>query len=100
MSKGYWIAKIDISDPKSFEKYIAANAMPLKKYGARFLVRVGSSETPEGMSRACNVVLEFPSYEAALECWSSSEYQEAMRLRTPVSTMDLVIIEGYDGPQP
>jgi uncharacterized protein (DUF1330 family) len=29
----------------------------------------------------------------------SPEYQEALKLRLPVSTVDLVIIEGYDGPQ-
>jgi hypothetical protein len=28
------------------------------------------------------------------------EYQDARKLRLPVSTSDLVIIEGYDGPQP
>jgi len=46
------------------------------------------------------VVLEFPTYEIALECWKSAEYQAAIKLSKPVSTFDLVIIEGYDGPQP
>jgi uncharacterized protein (DUF1330 family) len=50
--------------------------------------------------RSRNAIIEFPSYEAALECWRSPEYQAAMKLRTPVSTADLVIIEGYEGPQP
>ena len=79
---------------------MAANAAPLKEYGARFLVRGGHFESPEGTSRARNVVLEFPTYEAALDCWKSPEYQAAIKLRQPVSTFDLVIIEGYDGPQP
>jgi uncharacterized protein (DUF1330 family) len=52
------------------------------------------------MSRARNVVIEFPSYQAALDCWKSPEYQQAIKLRLPVSTLDLVIIEGYEGPQP
>jgi len=71
--------------------------VPFSKYGARFLVRAGRFENPEGSSRARNVVIEFPSYQAALDCWSSPEYQQAMKLRLPVSTIDLVIIEGYDG---
>ena len=79
---------------------MAANAAPFKKYGARFLVRSGRFENPEGASRSRNVVLEFPTYEIALECWKSSEYQAAIKLRQPVSTFDLVIIEGYDGTQP
>ena len=45
-------------------------------------------------------MIEFPSYQAALDCWKSPEYQAALKLRLAVSTIDLVIIEGYDGPQP
>jgi uncharacterized protein (DUF1330 family) len=100
MAKGYWIARVNVSDPERYKAYVAANAGPLKKYGARFLVRSGQFENPEGSSRTRNVVIEFPSYQAALECYKSAEYQEAVKLRVPVSTVDIVVIEGYDGPQP
>jgi len=100
MPKGYWIARIDVDDLEKYKAYVAANAEPLKKHGAVFLVRSGRFENPEGTSRARNIVIEFPSYEAALACYKSPEYQAAIRLRTPVSTGDVVIIEGYDGPQP
>ncbi len=101
MTKGYWIARVDIADPDSYKAYIAANAEPFRKFGAHFLVRAGRFENPEGSSRTRNVVIEFPSYQAALDCWHSPEYQKAIALRLPpVSTIDLVIIEGYDGPQP
>ena len=71
-----------------------------EKYGARFLVRAGKSETVEGKTRSRNVVLEFPSYQAAVDCYRSPEYREAMAIRETASTGDLVIVEGYDGPQP
>jgi uncharacterized protein (DUF1330 family) len=100
MTKAYWIARVDVADAEKYKAYIAANALPFKNYGARFLVRAGKFENPEGGSRSRNVVIEFPSYQAAIECYHSPEYQEAIKLRTPVSTIDLVIIEGYDGPQP
>ncbi len=100
MSKGYWIGRVDIADEQKYKAYIAANAEPLKKYGARFLVRAGRYENPEGSSRTRNAVIEFPTYQAALDCWKSPEYQEAIKLRQPVSTVDLIIIEGYEGPQP
>ena len=100
MAKGYWIVRVDIRDPEQYKNYIAANAAPFRKWGARFLVRAGRHEAVEGTARSRNAVIEFPTYEAALECWRSPEYQEAMKLRTPVSTADLVIIEGYEGPQP
>jgi len=100
MSKGYWIVRGDVADAEKYKAYIAANAEPLKKYGARFVVRAGRFEAVEGSSRSRNAVIEFPTYQAALDCWKSPEYQRAIKLRQPVSTIDLIVIEGYDGPQP
>jgi uncharacterized protein (DUF1330 family) len=98
MPKGYWIARVDVADLEKYKAYVIANAEPLNKHGARFLVRGGKFENPEGTSRSRNVVLEFPTYQAALDCWHSPEYQVALKLRQPVSTGDLIIIEGYDQP--
>lgn len=100
MPKGYWIARVDVHDAAAYDKYREANAIPFKKYGARFLVRAGKFENPEGAARSRNVVLEFPSYQAALDCWNSPEYKHAITIRAPVSEADIVIIEGYEGPQP
>jgi uncharacterized protein (DUF1330 family) len=95
--KGYWIAHVDVTDPDGYKAYVAANAAPLGKYGARFLVRGGRCEVVEGRVRARTVVLELPSYEAALACYDSPEYQAVMALRQASSESDLLIIEGSDG---
>ena len=100
MPKGYWIASVDIADEEKYRAYVAANAEPLHEYGARFLVRGGQFENPEGTSRRRNAVIEFPTYQAALDCWRSPGYQKAIALRKDVSTMDLIVIEGYEGAQP
>jgi uncharacterized protein (DUF1330 family) len=100
MPKGYWIARYEVTDPEQYKAYIAANAKPFKDYGARFLVRSGRFETPEGESRTRNVVIEFPSYQAAVDCYQSPAYQAALELRMPAATIDLIIIEGYEGLQP
>lgn len=100
MGKGYWVGFADVNDPEGYKAYIAANAKAFRKYGARFLVRGGPFEVPEGKARSRIVVLEFPSYEAARECYRSAEYAEALRLRKGKSVMDLAIVGGYDGPQP
>jgi uncharacterized protein (DUF1330 family) len=70
------------------------------KFGARFLVRGGQFDAREGTSRSRNVVLEFKDYATALACYNSPEYQKLVAIRTPHSNGNLVIIEGYDGPQP
>jgi len=100
MPKGYWIGRVDVSNPEGYRAYVAANAEPLRKFGARFLVRGGTFEAKEGTSRSRNVVLEFPSYAAALACYQSPEYQRAMALRVAHSIADVIVIEGYDGAQP
>lgn len=100
MPKGYWVGRVDISDEEAYKKYIEANGPVFAKYGAKFLVRGGRSETVEGNSRDRNVVIEFSDYETASACWHSSEYQAAMKFRTDVSIADILVIEGYDGLQP
>jgi uncharacterized protein (DUF1330 family) len=95
MPKGYWIVQVELKDPEKYKSYMAATAQPFKHYNARYLVRGGRFENADGTSRARHAVIEFPSYADALACWKSPEYQEARKLRLPVSTMDVVIIEGY-----
>ncbi|MCB1481948.1 MAG: DUF1330 domain-containing protein [Rhodobiaceae bacterium] len=98
--KGYWVARVDVSDLDAYKTYVAANAAAFSKYGARFLTRGGTYESVEGTARSRNVVIEFPTYKAALDCYRSPEYETAMKLRLGASEGDLVIVEGYDGPQP
>ncbi len=100
MAKGYWIAHVDVSDPVGYQRYVAANAEAFRKFGARFVVRGGAFEAPEGRSRARNIVLEFPDYATAKACYDLPEYQAAKALRDGHGEADLLIIEGYDGPQP
>ena len=100
MAKGYWIARVDVSDPEAYKEYVAANAIAFAKFGGRFIVRGGKFEAVDGASRQRNVVVEFPSYETALACLNSPEYRHAYKLRANASVGDTVVVEGYDGPQP
>ncbi len=100
MAKGYWIARVDVTNPDGYQGYVKANAAAFGKFGARFIVRGGQFEAPEGTPRARNVVLEFADYATALACYRSPEYQAAKAFRDNAGVADLVIIEGYDGVQP
>ncbi|MDQ0317019.1 DUF1330 domain-containing protein [Amorphus orientalis] len=100
MAKGYWIGRVTVTDPDAYKTYVEANAEAFKAYGARFLVRGGAYEVPEGEGRERNVVIEFPSYQAAIDCWHSDAYQHARSFRLNAGAADLVVIEGYEGPQP
>ncbi|HEX5959185.1 MAG TPA: DUF1330 domain-containing protein [Hyphomicrobiaceae bacterium] len=95
--KGYWIGHVDVTNPERYKDYIAANAVAFKKYGARFLVRNGACEVPEGtLAGRRHVVIEFESYAVAKACYESPEYQAAILIRSEASTGDLVVIEGYE----
>ncbi len=96
-AKGYWIGRIDVSDLEDYQKYIAANGPAFAAYNARFLVRGGAFDAVEGKARSRNVVIEFPSFADAQACYHSAEYQHAKAFRDPVSTGELIIIEGYLG---
>jgi uncharacterized protein (DUF1330 family) len=100
MAKGYWIAHVDVNNDETYKPYAAANPGIFRKYGGRFVVRGGKYDCPEGNSRARNVVIEFPDYAAAVACYRSPEYQQNMKIRQASALADLIIIEGYDGPQP
>ena len=95
--KGYWIAHIDVRDPEAYKAYQAANAAPFGRFGGRFLVRGGRQQVTEGKARSRCVVLEFPSYQAALDCYRSPDYQAALALRLGKGDVDLVVIEQFAG---
>jgi uncharacterized protein (DUF1330 family) len=95
--KGYWIGHVDVTDPEGYKPYTVANAVPFGKFGARFLVRGGRHEVVEGKQRSRNVVMEFPSYDAAVACYHSPEYQAAKAMRMGKADIDLLIIEAYAG---
>ena len=100
MAKGYWVANGEVSDMETYKKYVEANAAAFSEYGARFLVRGGQGEVKEGTVGSRVVVLEFESYEKALACYHSDVYEKAIAIRKPAAELNLVVIEGYDGPQP
>lgn len=100
MLKGYWVANVDISNLDQYKKYVVANAVAFHKYGGKFLTRGGNSEMVEGKLRSRIVLIEFPSFDAALACYHSPEYAAAKELRESASVADIVVLEGYDGPQP
>ena len=97
MPKAYWIAHVDVRDPERYKDYVATAKPAFEKYGARFLARGGAHHVVEAPGRARNVVIEFPSLQAALDCYHSSDYQAAKAIRVTVADGEIVIVEGFEG---
>lgn len=100
MPKAYIIARVDVSDPDAYALYAKGAGEAMKIHGARIVVRGGPAEVLEGEGRARNVVLEFPSAEAARAYFNSPEYQAARQHRLGKAAFDAILVEGWDGPQP
>jgi uncharacterized protein (DUF1330 family) len=100
MAKGYWIARVDVSDAEAYQRYRGLNAVAFAKFGARFMVRGPATLVGMGEARQHQVVLEFADLATAIACYDSPEYQAAKAVLAGVGKVDLVIADGYDGPQP
>ena len=94
MAKGYWIARVDVTDPGAYKKYVEGSAEAFAKYGAKFLARGGKVEALEGRARARNVVIEFESLEQAQVCYNSPEYQRARAHRVGAAEAEVCVVEG------
>ena len=94
MPKAYWIAHVTVSNPDQYKFYATDAGIAFKKYKATILARGGSHHIMEGSGRPRNVVIEFPSLQAAIDCYNSEEYQSAKAKRVGAGEADIVFVEG------
>ena len=76
--KAYWVCVYEKIDNIEKLKEYAVKAKPtVEKFSGKFLVRGGKNRTNDGIESPRTVVVEFPDYNTAIECYDSREYQEA-----------------------
>ncbi|PYF84327.1 uncharacterized protein (DUF1330 family) [Marinomonas alcarazii] len=94
--KGYWVAFVTVEDKEKYQDYLALAPEALKKYGAKLLSRGEDLTVIEGFDRSPDraVVFEFDSYETALKCYQSPEYQAAREHRIDCSNANILILKG------
>ncbi len=91
----YVIADIEVTDPAAFEEYRQKVAPLVAKYGGKYLVRGGPTETVEGdWVPKRPVVLEFENMDRAKDFYHGEEYRPVMAIRTKATVSKLVIVEG------
>lgn len=88
-----WIAHVDVTDAEAYGRYAALAGPAIAAHGGVFLARGGRYKQLEGNDRPRNVVARFPSYDAAIACYESPEYQAALDHARGASKRDLVIVE-------
>jgi uncharacterized protein (DUF1330 family) len=95
---GYLILHGEVTDPDGYEEYKAGATPVLAEYGGRYLARGGAATPVEGEWLPRFVVVEFPSYDAAIAFYHSPEYQRLAEIRRRCSTSAVAIVEGLHNP--
>lgn len=94
MSKGYIIGHITVNDPEAYKEYIERDTPILESHGAKFIVRGGESEIPEGETQNRHVVIEFEDFETAKRAYNDPEYQAVAEIRRRTATSTIILVEG------
>lgn len=93
--KAYWIAHVDVSDPEQYQHYTQRAPAAFAAFGGKLLARGGRSQAMEGRATPQrSVVIEFESYEQAVACYQSAQYQQACAFRQEVAKAEVIIVEG------
>ena len=92
---GYLIAQLNMTDKESFKLYAKTVPASVKKFGGKYLVRAGEFKSMQGKwDFTRNVIIEFPTYEKALEWYNSDLYKPLKELRQKGSEGNIIIIKG------
>ncbi len=88
-----WIAHVTVTDDEAYGKYAKLAGPAVAKHGGNFIARGGRYVQLEGKEPLRNVVAGFPSLEAAVDCYHSAEYQEALDHARGASERELMVVE-------
>ena len=92
---GYVVAQINMTNKEGFKVYAEQVPETIKKFGGKYIVRAGEYTSMEGKwDYTRNVIIEFPTYEKALEWYNSEEYQPIKQIRLVNANTNGIIIQG------
>ena len=94
----YWVARSRITDPVEYKKYTDLVPGIIARFGGKVLARGGRHEILEGPQKFHRfVVIEFPTFEQGVACFSSPEYEQAAAFRRKgAGEVETVIVEAGD----
>jgi uncharacterized protein (DUF1330 family) len=92
---GYVIGEIfEVSNQQDYSSYGASLPATLAKYGGRFLVRGGKTQSLEGEPPKRIVVIAFDTPDGAARWYASPEYSAIRPIRQRAAKARVFIVEG------
>jgi uncharacterized protein (DUF1330 family) len=91
----YFVARISIHDPETYERYLSGTTPLLTRWGAKVLAVDETVTVLEGQWPASRtVIIEFPDEASASAWYASPEYQAIARHRWSASDADAILVMG------
>jgi uncharacterized protein (DUF1330 family) len=96
--KHYGVAELNVTDDSWVPAYLENVPRLVEKIGGRYLASTSKVEKIEGEREVPQifVIIEFPSKDAAISFYASSEYQPYLRQRQEGASTELVLVAGED----
>src|ERR1700674_582988 len=94
----YWVARSRAIDPIEYKKYTDLLPPISARYGGKVLARGGRFQIMEGPDTFHRfVVIEFPTLEQGVACFTSPEYDRAAAFRrNGAGEVETIMVEGGD----
>ncbi|MEN3385551.1 MAG: hypothetical protein V7608_5595 [Hyphomicrobiales bacterium] len=92
----YWVARSRITDPVEYKKYTDLVPGIIAKFGGKVLARGGRFQIMEGPDKFHRfVVIEFPTFEQGVACFTSEEYDSAAAFRrSGAGEVETIMVDG------
>ena len=92
----YWVARSKINDPVEYKKYTDLVPAIIAKFGGKVLARGGKFQIMEGPAKFHRfIVIEFPTFEQGVACFTSPEYDRAAAFRRAgAGEVETIMVEG------
>src|SRR5690348_8547633 len=92
----YWVARSKVNDPVEYKKYTDLVPDIIARYGGKVLARGGRFQIMEGPDEFHRfIVIEFPTFEQGVACFTSPEYNEAAAFRrSGAGVVETIMVEG------
>ena len=96
MKKGYWIvAYRSVSNEAALREYGVLALAAIEAHGGRPVVRTADAIEPrEAGLKQRTVIMEFESFDKAVETYESDAYQAALKVLGSAAERDFRIVEG------
>jgi uncharacterized protein (DUF1330 family) len=95
----YLVSEFSVADEADARRYAELASVSVRQHGGRYVVQGAAPHVPEGDWPGGQRVsiIEFPTMDCLMTWYRSSEYAEALAVRTPTMKRRLIFVEGPGG---